>query len=287
MNRGTLPIVARLKALQSPARLAPGGARVVADVGHPSPLAALLREVNETMLARALTFESSTGCSMTVDVAGRRVLRLAGVTGLSGAETCLAAPSLEDEHKDELIKLFQTVAAPRHELRVMSGPVRHDTDGLSVGIPVALLADLCLIELNEFGDAEPEPQSEPEPAPALAEDLMLEAGDEGFLPALALRMGSALAAWLIVGGSADGRTGGAEEMVAHLSGWLEDEAEGVSRQLDMASMVSAGPVCIVLGATLVDGHSILCARADGGILLGVIEGDASHSLLKAWNAARG
>ena len=42
-----------------------------------------------------------------------------------------------------------------------------------------------------------------------------------------------------------------------------------------------------LGATLVDGHSIICARADSGVLLGVIEGDASQSLLKAWNAVRG
>ncbi len=107
------------------------------------------------------------------------------------------------------------------------------------------------------------------------------------MPALALRMGPALAAWLIQGGAENGRTGGAEEMVAHLSSWLEDEAEAVSRQLDMVSMVPAGPVCIVLGATLVDGHSIICARADGGVLLGVIEGDASQSLLKAWNAVRG
>lgn len=94
MNRGTLPIVARLQALQAPARLAPGGARVVAEVGHPNPLAALLRAVNETMLSRSLTFESSMGTSLTLDVAGRRVLRLTGVSGISGAEACLAAPAL-------------------------------------------------------------------------------------------------------------------------------------------------------------------------------------------------
>lgn len=285
MNRGTLPIVARLQALQAPARLAPGGARVVAEVGHPNPLAALLRAVNETMLSRSLTFESSMGTSLTLDVAGRRVLRLTGVSGISGAESCLAAPALEDEHKDELIKLLQAVAVPRHELRVVSGPVGRESDGMSVGIPVALLADLCLIELNETAQAAPEPEQEPAPEPEPKPEITT--GDETFLPALALRMGPALAAWLIQGGAENGRTGGAEEMVAHLSSWLEDEAEAVSRQLDMVSMVPAGPVCIVLGATLVDGHSIICARADGGVLLGVIEGDASQSLLKAWNAVRG
>lgn len=296
MNRGTLPIVARLQALQAPARLAPGGARVVAEVGHPNPLAALLRAVNETMLSRSLTFESSMGTSLTLDVAGRRVLRLTGVSGISGAESCLAAPALEDEHKDELIKLLQAVAVPRHELRVVSGPVGRESDGMSVGIPVALLADLCLIELNETAQAAPEPEQEPAPEPEPepeaapappAKEPEFTTGDETFLPALALRMGPALAAWLIQGGAENGRTGGAEEMVAHLSSWLEDEAEAVSRQLDMVSMVPAGPVCIVLGATLVDGHSIICARADSGVLLGVIEGDASQSLLKAWNAVRG
>lgn len=285
MNRGTLPILARLQALQTPARLAPGGARIVAEVGHPNPLAALLREVNETMLARSLTFESSTGSRLTLEVAGRRVLRLTGMSGLFGGEACLAAHALEDEHKDELIKLMQGVAAPRHELRVMSGPADRGSDGLSVGLPVALLADLCLIELNDVAEPEPAPP-EPEPKPEIPAEDEIEDGNEAFLLRLARRMGPALTAWLISGGAEDGQTGGPEEMVLHLKGFLDDEAEDVSQQLDMVSPVPAGPVCIVLGAALVEGHSILCARADGGFLLGVIEGDATAPLLKAWNAAR-
>lgn len=285
MNRGTLPILARLEALQTPARLAPGGARVVAEIGHPNPLAALLREVNETMLGRSLTFESSAGSSLTLEVAGRRVLRLTGMSGLSGGEACLAAHALEDEHKDELIKLMQGVAAPRHELRVMSGPTDRGSDGLSVGLPVALLADLCLIELNETAEPEtPTPEPEPEPESPAGHDF--EDGDAAFLLRLARRMGPALTAWLISGGTEDGLTGGPEEMVAHLKGFLDDEAESLSQQLDMVSPVPAGPVCIVLGASLVEGHSIICARADGGFLLGVIEGDATGTLLRAWNAAR-
>ena len=289
MNRGTLPIVARLTALQMPARLAPGGARVVAEIGHRNPLAAILREVNETVLARSLTFESGSGSSLTLEVAGRRVLRLTGATGLAGAEPCLAAPVLEDEHKDTLIKLLQALAAPRSEVRVMSGPPGRGSDGVSVGLPVALLADLCLIELNETGEAEePEPVAEPPvPAPAREVEIAIEAGDEAFLLRFATRMGPTLTAWLIDGGSRDGKSDGPEEMVSHLRDFLDDESESIMRQLDLVSMVPAGPVCIVLGAALSEGHSILCTRAEGGILLGVIEGDATQSLLTAWNAARG
>ncbi|MFC3088729.1 hypothetical protein [Tabrizicola soli] len=285
MNRGTLPIVARLTALQTPARLAPGGARVVAEIGHRNPLAAILREVNETILARSLCFESGSGSSLTLEVAGRRVLRLTGATGLAGAETCLAAPVLEDEHKDALIKLLQALAAQRSELRVMSAPPGRGSDGVSVGLPVALLADLCLIELNDAGEAEePEPVAEP-PEPATGVEI--EAGDEAFLVRFAARMGPTLAAWLISGGSRDGKSDGPEEMVSHLRGFLDDESESIARQLDLVSMVPAGPVCIALGAALSEGHGILCARAEGGTLLGVIEGDATQSLLTAWNAARG
>ena len=74
-------------------------------------------------------------------------------------------------------------------------------------------------------------------------------------------------------------------MVSHLRGFLEDEIDALTRQLDMVSMVPAGPVCLVLGASLVQGHSILCARAGDSLLLGVIEGDGTQTLLRAWNAA--
>ena len=270
--------------------MAPGGARVIAQISDSNPLAALLRAVNETVLGRSLMFESSGGTSLTLEVAGRRVLRLTGTRGLVGAETCLAAATLEDEHKDDLIKLLQAVAKPRLELRVMSGPAERDSDGVSVGLPVALLADLCLIELNEVVSEAAE-----EAAPENNEDLSAAAAPaapanavEGaaFLGRLAREVGPSLTAWLISGGDDDGLSEGPEEMVSHLQGLLEDENEALSRQLDMVSMVPAGPVCIVLGATLTDGHSILCARSGDGMLLGVIEGDITQTLLRAWNAAQ-
>ena len=82
-------------------------------------------------------------------------MRLSSVDGLVGAESCLAAEVLEDEHKDDLIKLMQSVAAKGQELRVVSGPIGRGIEGVSVGLPVALLADLMLVELNEIGTGEP------------------------------------------------------------------------------------------------------------------------------------
>lgn len=281
MNRGTLPILARLQSLQATSRIVPGGGRVIAEVTDRNPLAQLLRAANETMLGRSLRFDSSAGPSLTLDVSGRRVLRLTDAQGLPGAESCLGLEALEDEHKDDLIKLLQAVAAPRHELRVTSGPIGRGGEAVSVGLPVALLADLVLIELNATGPDDEPVQAAEVVVPALEEIAATGAGLSGFAGA----MGSGLVAWLIAGGSEDGRTAGPDEMVSHLQGFLDDEREALEGQFDTLSSAPGDPICMTLGATLLEGHSILCARIGPSVLLGVVEGDATKATLAAWRAA--
>jgi hypothetical protein len=318
LNKGTLPILSRLQSLQTPARVAPGGARIIATASDPNPLAALLREVNETMLGRALTFESRIGTNLTLEVSGRRVLRVTAANGLDGAESCLSVPALEDAQKDDLIKLLQAFAATHQELRVTATPVSREREGVSVGLPVALLADLLLVDLNPLAAgqqpaATAQPEAAPAPAPAewvasAAQPAPTEAASPlpfrktspapeparaaanltasaGFLGRFARGTGPVLMAWLITGGDEDGATEGPDEMVSHLQGFLDDEAEALSHQLDQISTAPAGPICIVLGATLVEGHSVLCARSGEGVLLGVIDGDGTQTLMRAWSAA--
>lgn len=281
MNRGTLPIIARLQSLQTTSRIVSGGARVIAETTDRHPVAQLLRAANETMLGRTLRFDSAAGPSLTLDVAGRRVLRLTDAHGLPGAESCLGLEALEDEHKDDLIKLLQAVAAPRHELRVTSGPIGRGGDQVSVGLPVALLADLLLIELNATGPDEA-PAEVPESAPPPLEEIVASgSGLSGFAGA----MGPSLVAWLIAGGAEDGQTAGPEEMVSHLQGFLDDERPSLERQFDNLSTLPDDPICMTLGATLVEGHSIVCARIGPAILLGVVEGDATTATLGAWRSA--
>jgi hypothetical protein len=92
-------------------------------------------------------------------------------------------------------------------------------------------------------------------------------------------------AWLIVGGEEDGATDGPDEMVSHLKDFLADEVDALNQQLGTVSAGPEDPVCIVLGATLIEGHSILCVRMASGILLGVIEGNAAKTVLRAWASA--
>ena len=258
----------------------PGGARVIADEHDRNPVAQLLRAANETMLSRSLEFVSSAGPALTLDVAGRRVLRLTASHGLPGAESCLGAEVLEDEHKDDLIKLMQAVAAPRHELRVISGPIGRGAEQVSVGLPVALLADLLLIDLNDIGPGEPLPEAD-EIAPPALDSLATQLSGRS-LRDFAAGVGPVLVAWLIQGGDDDGHSDGPEEMVSHLQDFLQDERDAVTGQLDLMSIRPGDPICLMLGVTLIDGHSLVCTRLQEALLLGVIEGDGSQAALSAW-----
>jgi hypothetical protein len=98
-------------------------------------------------------------------------------------------------------------------------------------------------------------------------------------------MGPTLMAWVIRGGEADGSTGGVEEMVSHLQGFLDDEVESLHRQLDLVSGQPGRPGCIVLGTAMIDGQGVLCARSDDAILLSLFDGSPAQSLLSAWAEA--
>ena len=164
----------------------------------------------------------------------------------------------------------------------MSGPIGRSVEQVSVGLPVALLADLLLIDLNEIGTGDPLP-AEDEVQPLVLDSAPIQLTGKS-VGDFADGIGPALMAWLILGGDDDGRNAGPEEMVSHLQGFLDDETGAVVHQLDLLSAEPGDPICLMLGATLIEGHSIVCARVTDALLLGVIEGDGAPSALAAWNS---
>lgn len=275
-----LPLESRLRALQAESRFASGARRILSGGPEAKPLTALLCEVNETILARNLHIETGNGASLAMDVAGRRILRITSATGVEGSEPCMTAPVLEDAHRDELCRLLQRFCQTSPELQVVTGPMTRDGEGMTVGVPVSRLAEHLSIDLNpaeaeQSNAMEPEPQSD---------------GSGGFLAKFSVQTGARLIAWLIHSDNDADQTGimqaGPEDMVLHLRGFLDDERPALMAQLDRVTRGPDQPVCIVLGADLQQGHSLLCVRANGGLLLGVISGEAAGSVLQAWNAAR-
>jgi hypothetical protein len=125
------------------------------------------------------------------------------------------------------------------------------------------------------------------PEPAIVDEPRVVASDGvgSSLADFAFGFGPELLAWLVVGGPDNGRSSGPDEMVTHLQGFLEDERASVEGQLDLLSTTPGDAVCVMLGASLIEGHSILCARLQAGLLLGVIEGDGTRAALAAWRRA--
>ena len=284
MNSALLPILARLHSLQVVSRLGTDGSRVVASRTDPNPITVMLREINETVLGRTLHFTSENDSALSVEVSGRRILRLTHAKGLPGAEACLAAHSLDHDQKDDLIKLLQTFAAPRQEIRVCTTSSGQTAENVNVGLPVALIADLLLVELNGL-DAELTSEAAP---PAVVETPVQSTDPDvsgSFIARFARANGPVLMAWLITGGEDDGLSEGTEEMVEHLKAFLEDEIKDLGVQLDRIAPAPGAPVCIALGAGLSQGHSIICAKSQDGLLLGLAEGDCTQTLMSAWSHA--
>jgi hypothetical protein len=271
-----LPIRSRLQVLQAASRFAPGARRVVAAADGGNSLAAVLREVNETILGRSLQFEADEKTSLTMDVAGRRILRLTGASGVKGAETCLGVKVLSAANLDDLAGLLVVFAGGKTEMSVVAKPLERGGEGMSVGLPVALLADVLGVDLNQTAEDD---RGKAEAAPPPTARL-------GFLATIVAEMGEGLLAWLVQSGTSDLQSGGLDEMVQHLNGFLDDEYEALGAQLDQVALSPDDPVCTVLGTSLLEGHSILCVRAEGELLLGVVAGDAAGTVLRAWNAAR-
>lgn len=245
--------MARLRALQAPATFAPGALRVIGGPGMASPLAALLREINETLLGRSLVFSTEAGASLSLDVAGRRVLRVTAASGIAGAEACLGVPALDDDNREDLAQVFTTLVAGDATLRVIAAPLGR-SEGLSVGLPVARLADHLGIDLNdeiaepaEAVDGEPEAEAVESVGDGADPETQADPAPLGFLPTFIARMGDGLTAWLIRSGTGEHGRSGPEEMVAPLEDFLNDEADALTQQLDRMTQAAGEPVCTVLG----------------------------------------
>lgn len=271
-----LPIRSRLQVLQAASRFSPGARRVIAVAEGGNPLAAVLREVNETILGRSLQFNADGKASLTMDVAGRRILRMTDASGVEGADSCLGVKVLSEANRDDLAGLLVAFAGGKTEMSVVARPLERSSEGMSVGLPVALLADVLGVDLNQTAEDD---RAKAEAAPPPAERL-------GFLATIVAELGDGLMAWLVQSGTADPQSGGVDEMVQHLHGFLDDEYEALAVRLDQVALSPDDPVCTVLGTSLLEGHSILCVRAEGELLLGVVSGDAAGTVLRAWNAAR-
>lgn len=138
--------LARLAAAAEPMS---GDARVLRGDSPRALLAAILREVDETILARTLEIRTPEGGGLSIDVYSRRVLRVnapvppgapEGIEGLSLAD---AGPEIVGD----LLSLLQAFIAESSEAHVNSRPVQTEVEATEYGLAASSLAAMWEMEL--------------------------------------------------------------------------------------------------------------------------------------------
>ncbi len=122
------------------------GRRVLAEGSNAAILPALLQEIDETILARELTFHSDTGNSITLVAKGRRLWRVCAAKpkNLIPKGIDLIAVNLSDSDEDEmraLAKLMHKFAETAKSLSVSIAKTEPDSDYSAMGLSVRILRD--------------------------------------------------------------------------------------------------------------------------------------------------
>ncbi|MEM6341154.1 MAG: hypothetical protein AAF729_08385 [Pseudomonadota bacterium] len=126
------------------------GARVISEGGLPSPMQAILREIDETVLTRELFFDLGKTGSVTMVASGRRLLGLRAFKGDIGgdADTLIEQP-LSSDDKDQLTTLasgLEVVATVTGQIGVTARDGDRIGSQTQVGLSVETLAGLFGVE---------------------------------------------------------------------------------------------------------------------------------------------
>lgn len=134
-------------------------ARVLSAVTPESALVAVLQEIDTTVLGRRLEFTNEADAGLSIDVAGRRILRVAGLKPETYASEFadLVGTALEDSDSVEVdlfLQALQVLAEDTAELFVTASPLPRGQGG-GLGCSAATLADAWDLELYAEADTAP------------------------------------------------------------------------------------------------------------------------------------
>ncbi len=246
-----------LDVLKSPSHFAADGARIIVSQGGALQIAAVLHEINQTILGRRLEFSSPDGRKLVLSVLGRRILRLDDV------KNALHAVGLSTDHTQDIAQIIRDFVAPLTEVRVTSSPLASNDAGLDIGLHVAELATLLDVNLSN-----PVPQK-----------------PSGFLTKIVTSLGQKISAWILhdVGG-ADQRHG-PDAAVTRLRGLMNDSLDDLVAQLASIEPDIDLPALLVVGPSGPVGYATVFARADNQFLLGILNGASATDLQHAWAQA--
>ncbi|MBT8408911.1 MAG: hypothetical protein KJN93_04740 [Alphaproteobacteria bacterium] len=225
-----------------------------------SLLAAVLAEIDETMLARTLRFRTGSGTELSVDVFSRRLLRInpPAPTGSPKGFEKQALTDADTPRIHDLFRLFKAFSGSDRVAYVSSGPVDNPIDASEYGIAATTLADLWKLPLAKSGIGTPQTR---------IQRFCEECGEMG-------------AAWIRLDGEQPVDTGGTESALAQLGAYAETALRDIREASDIIRAPAEGPRFVLLGQT--GGLSVALAGEDGHSVLVLADALQIEAVAAAW-----
>lgn len=248
--------LAKLAALPDPST--PGG-REIAAGPLDALLAAILTEIDETLLWRRLSFRTAPdGPALHLDVYGRRLVRLGSPlpAGLSANGKALADQTLDDDSAQTLREVLGGWLGPSARLAVRVGKPPGPRDPLAFGIAARTLAEAWGIPLDTG--------ALPDPIAAL--DALVAAPSDAFIR---------------LGADGEGTAGGAEEDQPLLEDFAQDAITAYAAP-EAEDGKLPPPHFVAVGRD--DGRYFVFAEASGEMVMMLASAGDLPALTRAWRS---
>lgn len=245
------------------------GRRLASEAGADVLRAALLKEIDETILPRLLTFRNRDGDALALEVAGRRLLRVRaapeGSVAVARVPALTAPIGAEDAGQCALLAtVLVRFLGDGGSLAVTASPLDRRPDPSNVGRSPDALA----ISLSSAGEIPPDEDETAEP----------ESGDDRIARFLKQSAPGALA-WIRLSPAGIAESGGDDEAKALLSGLVPESIADVARELGP----EATGRCLVL---MTDGAALFYGADGTDDAVAVLSpGERVQTLLAEWAAA--
>ncbi len=256
----------KLAKLSAATEGADSGGRNIRAVDKKGLLLAILHEIDETILARELTFQNDAGSALVLEVAARRLLGLAEQSG--AAKSPSYDTILRQSFSEPSETLFGALAALLDEflegaskLVVRSKKLSRATDPSEIGCSAEALAQAWSLDLYD-GDGS-----------AAADQL-----DEFFAECAEISLAS-----VQFDAEKIHRISGQEDELGRLVELAQRDHAHLDKFLDECIAKSATPRCVVLGSSHGNRESILYVAAGTTRALFMISSEQLADIISLWH----
>lgn len=249
----SVDLLARLNALQKEPQFNSAGRRIIAS-GKPADNAiAILNEIDQTILARQLSFTTSSGDVLTLDVVGRRALRV-----VAGSEVVEAGKYLtESDNLDNFLQMLLGFGHEAKEISVISNEPSEGLDSSIVGLAAARM-------MKRIRDIEYAPESG-----SLAQKILNRIPDADI--------------WLIVRGEDAGDSFGDSDLVEALRDFTSGQLESIDSHLDSLAQSPDAAVATIIGNLSGEGKVMLCLRTKEQLAFAILPTGSVSATMQAWH----